>query len=93
MGLGLANLALQKTYQENIQAQFPIYRKMEVEKDRVVISFDTKESLTSRGKIIKGLYVAGEKRIFYPANGKIRQPQLIVWSSRFSQTATVCHSF
>ena len=94
VGSRLANLALASTYQKNVPVHYPLYRSMEVIKDRAVVLFDHVENgLTIKGKRVNELFVAGPDKIFYPAESKIKNGQLIVWSKNVKQPVAVRYAF
>ena len=95
VGYRLANWALAKTYnKQGIDYRSPVYKTMEVQKGRAIITFDSVNTgLYSKGKVIKEVYVAGEDKIFYPAEAKIEMDKLIVWSKQVRQPLAVRYSF
>lgn len=80
VGRRLANWALAKNYDmENIIYQSPAYRTMDIEKNKIRISFDPIPSgLKCTEKKITGFTIAGEDQKFVPANVKIDGQTVIV---------------
>lgn len=95
VGLRLANWALAKTYHKPIAVYKSLfYSNLDVQKGKAVITFDeTDAGLHLKDKKIKELYVAGEDKIFYPAEAKIQGDKLIVWSKNVTQPAAVRYAF
>lgn len=95
VGARLANLALAKTYsQRNIPYQYPLYKSMKTDKDKVIIDFeDAAEGLIAKDKVISPLFIAGDDKTFYPAEAKILNNQLIVWSKKVPHPVAVRYAF
>lgn len=95
-GERLALLALAKTYGvEGIGAESPVYKSMEVKGDTVVISFDRapewiagKQSYNS-----KQFKLAGEDRVFYPADAWIYRSKVMVKSDSVPNPVAVRYAF
>lgn len=70
VGDRFAYLALQKVYGMNgFEAVAPCYKSMEITGDKAIISFhNADQGLTSYRKPLLGFEIAGEDRIFHPAN-------------------------
>lgn len=94
VGYRLANLALAKTYGKNISGAInPLYKSMETYKNQIILSFDTVSGLTANGKTIKGFFIAGEDKKFYPAEAKITANTIVVWNKKVSQPVAVQYAF
>jgi sialate O-acetylesterase len=95
VGARLANWALHDTYKkEGIVYKSPMYKNMEVKKDRVWIEFeDVPNGLIAKGKTITELYVAGSDKQFYPAEAKIEKNKLVLWSKQVKQPVAVRYAF
>jgi sialate O-acetylesterase len=92
VGYRLANLALAKTYgMVNIAWRCPIYQKMEVEKNKVVVYFDA--DLMATGKKVNELFIAGEDKVFFPADAAIEGNKLIVQAKKVKAPVSVRYSF
>jgi sialate O-acetylesterase len=78
-----ATLALKRHYKitEN-EDSGPLYKGMTVDKNKVFISFDNSEGLNCPGKKVTCFEVAGEDKIYYPADATIKGQQVIVKSDR-----------
>ena len=79
----LANLALKRTYKKAIaEDSGPLYKGISIEKNKAVISFDHSEGLHSTGDKVTYFEIAGEDKIFYPAEAKIKDQTVIVQSKK-----------
>lgn len=88
--LRLANLALSRTYKKAIpQDSGPVYEKISIEKNKAVISFGYSEGLHSTGEKLTCFEIAGEDRIFYPAEAKIKDGTVIVQSKKVKEPVAV----
>jgi sialate O-acetylesterase len=82
VGERLALLARSIAYGENIAAQGPLYRRMRIRSDRVIIHFDHAHGgLHARGGALRGFTVCGEDRNFMPARAEIDGNRVIVSSA------------
>ena len=95
VGYRLANWALADTYnQPGIAYKSPVYKSMTVNKDKAIISFDNVlNGLTIKGNAPKELYIAGNDRIFFPANATVKNGELIVSSKFVKQPVAVRYGF
>jgi sialate O-acetylesterase len=81
--LRLANLALSRTYRKTVTDDSgPLFRSFAIDKNKAVISFDHSEGLHSTGDKITYFEIAGEDRIFYPAEAKIKDQTVIIQSKK-----------
>ncbi|MDB5279011.1 MAG: sialate O-acetylesterase [Ferruginibacter sp.] len=95
VGERLANWALAQTYhKDGLLFRSPMYKSMEVQKNKVVITFDNAPNgLMTTGKNITEVYIAGADKIFVPATAKIDKDKLIVTSTKVPQPVAVRFSF
>lgn len=95
VGLRLANLALADTYhREDIPFQSPVFKSMRIQGSKAVITLDHAEKgLMIKGKTATEWLIAGEDRIFYPAEVVIRQHTLTVSSRMVKAPVAVRYSF
>jgi sialate O-acetylesterase len=95
VGIRLANLALAQTYHQNITGYHsPMYKSFTVDKDKIIINFtDAADGLMVKGKTITPVYIAGEDKVFYPAEAKVKDGQLIVWSKQVKHPVAVRYAF
>lgn len=80
VGHRLALIARAKTYNENkLVYSGPIYNQMKIKKDRIQLFFDYADSgLVKTGEVLKEFEIAGEDKIFYPADAKIEGKTVVV---------------
>jgi len=95
IGFRLANLALLKTYHQPVKfALSPLFKEMVVKNNKVSLSFDNAEDgLLYKGKTIIGFFVAGEDKIFHPAEAKISGQTIVVWSTHVPSPVAVRYAF
>lgn len=95
VGARLANWALHDTYKkEGIVYKSPMYKSMEVKKGKAYISFDNAPAgLMAKGKAVTEVYVAGSDKQFYPAEAKIENNQLVVFSKQVKEPVAVRYGF
>jgi sialate O-acetylesterase len=79
--LRFANLALNRTYKTiTIEDCGPLYKSITVEKDKAIVSFDHADGLHATGKKLICFEIAGEDRVYYPADAVIKGQQVVVSS-------------
>jgi len=95
VGERLAALALVKTYNKTGMAYAsPMYKSISVEGSSAIVSFSNAEDgLMIKGNKISQLYVAGNDKIFYPAEGKVIGNKLSVSSNEVKQPVAVRFGF
>ena len=95
VGTRLANIALSETYTiKGLDAFSPVYENMETRGSRAVINFSHAGSgLSIKGKALQEIYIAGPDKVFYPAQVKVENNKLIVWSSKVKEPQSVRYSF
>lgn len=95
VGNRLANWALAETYGRSVNVyKSPIYRSMEVKKDKIILSFDNvSDGLTIKGKKASGFYISGIDEGWEPAEVKIEKDKIIVWSKKIKQPVQVRFGF
>ncbi|MEO5562190.1 MAG: sialate O-acetylesterase [Chitinophagaceae bacterium] len=95
VGMRLANLALSQTYKQNILAKSPMFKTMEINKNKVTIFFDN----APNGFITKGnakateFYLAGEDKVFLPAVVKIEKDKIILTNKQITNPVAARFSF
>lgn len=88
--LRLANIALKRYYKKSIpEDSGPLYKAMTIVKNKAIISFDYSEGLHLAGDKLTYFEIAGEDKIFYPAEAKIKDQQVIVQSKKVKSPVTV----
>ena len=95
VGLRLANYALSQTYGRSASGyKSPQFKGMEVEKNKVRISFDNADNgLMIKGKSLTDFYIAGEDKNFVPATAKIDGKTVLVWSKEVKNPVAVRFGF
>ncbi|MEM6378930.1 MAG: sialate O-acetylesterase, partial [Bacteroidota bacterium] len=95
VGERLALWALANDYgQTELVYSGPLFRSMEIKGAKVFLSFDHAEGgLIKRGTVLKGFEIAGQDRIFYPADASISGQQVIVKSNKVTQPVAVRLAF
>ena len=94
VGYRLAQLALFKTYGADTTNPFsPLYKQMAVQKDRIVLMFDHWNGWMQKGKEIIGFEIAGEDKVFFPAQAKFSGNNISVWSKQVKQPVAVRYAF
>lgn len=72
VGQRLALLALSKTYgQKGFPAHGPVYKDVEFKDGAAVVSFDYARTLSPQNRPLAGFDIAGEDKVFYPAEAVI----------------------
>ena len=95
VGYRLADWALAETYhQTGLTYKSAVYKTMAIDKEKAVITFDNDGGgLTTKDKTIGDLLVAGDDKVFYPAEAKIDGGKLVVWSKQVKQPVAVRYNF
>lgn len=95
VGLRLAKLALSDTYEKTVSAaKSPMYSTMQLNRGKIIIAFNgVGTGIVSKGKSIKGVFIAGADRQFYPAEATITGKKLIVWSKSVPSPVAVRYAF
>jgi sialate O-acetylesterase len=88
--LRLANIALNRYYGKSVgDDSGPLYNSMTIDKNKAIISFDHNEGLHVAGDKPNYFEIAGEDKIFYPAEAKIKDGKVIVQSKKVKVPVTV----
>ncbi len=94
-GERLAWLALAKTYgKEGFGFETPDYNELNIEDSLITITFKKlPNGITSYGRAVTAFQVAGEDKIFYPAECKVRRKSVQVWSANVPNPVAVRYAF
>lgn len=98
IGLRLAATALNRTYDQlEVAYQSPAYNYVTFEKDKAVVHFKT-ETLgtglnTNDGADPKFFYLAGEDKVFYPADAVINGNTIVLSSKKVKRPVAVRYAF
>ena len=83
VGIRLANLALAETYKVNSNlVNGPLFKNVQIEKNKVIVSFDYAEGLYFKNKTSNQFELAGNDGTFYPAEASIKNNQVILISKK-----------
>ena len=99
VGNRLAYWALAKDYNvKGIAFSGPVYKQLEkTANGRLMLTFDyCDQGLTSFGKPLTDFEIAGEDKVFYPAQAMIRNDKngvLVVWSDAVKEPVSVRYAF
>jgi len=91
----LSDLALNKTYGlTKIACQSPIYQSNQIDKDKITIQFNhVPNGLVAKGESITCFEIAGEDKIFYPAQAKIVGGTIVVSNKNIKNPRAVRFAF
>ncbi|MGY5355631.1 sialate O-acetylesterase [Wenyingzhuangia sp. IMCC45467] len=94
-GKRLAYLALAKTYGlEGFEYESPVFRSIEIIESTVILSFDNiPNGITSFWKEVKGFEIAGENKVFYPAQAIVRTKSVILSTPKVAKPIAVRYLF
>ncbi|MBT8300744.1 MAG: sialate O-acetylesterase [Maribacter sp.] len=95
VGRRLALWALAKDYGlEDLEHSGPIYKSMEIRKNKAVLSFDHAENgLIKKGKHLTSFTIAGPDQVFHPAKAKIVGNTIIVSAKNVKNPKAVRFAF
>jgi sialate O-acetylesterase len=92
VGYRLANLALSKTYNmPNIHWRCPVYQKMGIDHNKLIVYFDA--DIMIAGKKINDLFIAGDDKVFYPADAVTEGNKLIISCKQVKFPVSARYSF
>lgn len=90
VGLRMANLALSNHYRiSNAVASGPLYKSMEIDGKKIVISFDNAQGLYAKGGELQWFEIAGEDGVYYPAKAFIDGDQVVALSKKVRRPVAV----
>lgn len=90
VALRFANLALNRFYKiKQIEDSGPLYKNMVIDKNKAIISFLHSEGLHASGAKLTCFEIAGEDKVFYPADAKIKGEQVLVSSKKVKSPVVV----
>lgn len=93
VGRRLAALALAGTYGQSVPCRGPTYRALVVEGGRARLSFDHAAGLTAGDAPPCCFTIAGEDRVFHPAEALIEGQAIVVWSAEVEEPVAVRHAW
>jgi sialate O-acetylesterase len=90
VALRFANLALNRYYKtKQIEDSGPLYKELTIDKNKAIISFLHSEGLHVAGTKLTCFEIAGEDKVFYPADAKIKGEQVLVSSKKVKSPVAV----
>jgi sialate O-acetylesterase len=91
----LALWALAGPYHQDVVCSGPIYRAMSRSRDRISISFERLRGplRLERDAPMNEFMIAGEDRVFHPAEARIEGDAVVVWSSEVSDPVAVRYTW
>lgn len=78
VGERLARVALARTYGQKIEDQGPTFSRLSINGEKAIVDFAHGEGLDAAGGAPRGFYIAGENRIFKPAETSISGTSVIL---------------
>jgi len=94
IGMRLALAARAIAYREKIEYSGPVYKSMKVKGDKVILSFTHIGSgLEAKDGDLKGFYISGEDKIFFPAKAEIKGSTVIVSVEKVKKPKAVRFGF
>ncbi|MGW9685689.1 sialate O-acetylesterase [Flagellimonas sp. 2504JD1-5] len=94
VGRRLALWALAKTYGvKDVPYSGPVYKSMEVKKNKIILTFDHADGLKMKGKALKEFYIAGSDKQFHEAKARIKGSTVEVSSSKVKKPMAVRFAF
>lgn len=95
VGERLANYALADNYgKANIVFKSPAYKSMQIEKNKIRISFsDAEKGLMLKGKTATDFFIAGADKIFLPAMVKLEGNTAVVFNKDIKEPTAVRFGF
>ncbi len=90
VGERFADLALNKVYgRKEFAGSGPLFKEIDINKDKVIVRFDYNEGLYVKGKELKYFEIAGIDGKWYPAKAKIKNGDVIVSSTDVNKPVDV----
>jgi sialate O-acetylesterase len=81
VGIRFANLALNRHYKAIDEMDSgPLFKSMEIKNNKAIVSFGYDKGLYAKDETITCFEIAGEDKVYYPAEAKIKDDKVIVES-------------
>jgi sialate O-acetylesterase len=94
VGQRLALWAMAKDYGKDVVFSGPVFKSMEKQDGKCVLSFDYADGLTAKGgEELKGFAIAGEGKKFIWAEAKIEGDKVVVWSEQVPDPVAVRYAW
>jgi len=92
-GNRLALLVLANTYLVKNSYDEAVYKSFKTEGSNAIIEFANCTTLALNGQQVNDIEIAGNDQVFYPANAKIENNKLVVWSAQVAEPKSVRYCF
>jgi len=87
-------LAMAKAYGKKISYSGPLYKRMEIQAEKIKLYFDYAEGLYFKGSISENFEIAGADKTFYPAKARIEKGNILtVYSEQVKEPVSVRYAF
>ncbi len=97
VGARLALVARRVAYGEALVDSGPVFRSLQIEGGRAQIAFDNPGgglvAHPVQEGLVKGFEVAGEERVFFPAQARIEQDTVWVWAAQVPRPVAVRYAW
>jgi sialate O-acetylesterase len=95
VGLRLANWALAETYHlTGIYYKSPRFEGLETKGDKIMLNFsDAPNGLLVKGGEVQAIFVAGDDKVFYPAEAHVQGSRLIVSAREVKKPVAVRYQY
>ncbi|MDR2913868.1 MAG: sialate O-acetylesterase [Tannerella sp.] len=93
IGLRLSLQAQKMVYGRNVTADGPVYQSMEIQDNRIVLSFKDGTDDLIWSDQLKGFAIAGKDRVFKWANAKTEGSKVIVWNDEIAEPLRVRYAW
>lgn len=95
VGLRLSLAARKLAYQEEVVHSGPVYQKMSKEGDKIRLTFETfgSQLIAEDNAPLQSFSIAGSDQQFYPAQAKIEDHQIVVWSKQVPNPVAVRYAW
>lgn len=94
IGQRLALAARANTYGEAIEWSGPVYRSMQIDNDRIILSFDHADSgLVCPDAALQGFRIAGANRRYFEADARIDGPTVVLSSPNVPMPAAASYGW
>lgn len=96
VAIRLANLALADNYHRSLTGyKSPVFKSMETDQNKLVVYFENAPDgfLTKGNEKPTEFYIAGDDKVFLPAEVKLEKDRIIVWNKQLSKPVAVRFAF
>jgi sialate O-acetylesterase len=90
IGRRLGLIALDKVYGKRMVSSGPVYEKMKIDQDKMILSFKNSSSgLMVKGDSLKGFKMAGEDKVFLDAEASIQMNKVVLRNPKIAHPVAV----